>query len=130
MPKRSLRILLVEDDATVAQVVVGLLDAQGHRVRHVTQGLAALSDLAVERFDAALLDLDLPGIDGLALARLLRAREADENRVRLALIGVSARSVGDEEALCLAAGMDRFLRKPVTSAQLAAALEQVVVDKD
>jgi signal transduction histidine kinase/CheY-like chemotaxis protein/streptogramin lyase len=126
---RSLRILLVEDDATVAAVISGLLEAQGHRVRHVAQGLAALSESGIEPFDVALLDLDLHGIDGLALARALRASEAAENRPRLPLIGVSARSAGDEEALCLAAGMDRFLRKPVTSALLAAALEQVVADK-
>ena len=61
----------------------------------------------------------LPGVDGLALARLLRARET---ATRMPLVGISARSLGDEEAICLAAGMDAFLRKPVTGAMLDASL--------
>ncbi|HEX7916165.1 ligand-binding sensor domain-containing protein, partial [Rudaea sp.] len=73
-PARSLNILLVEDDATVAAVIAGLLDAQGHRVRHAEHGLAALAEIDSIPFDLALLDLDLPGLDGLALARTLRAR--------------------------------------------------------
>jgi signal transduction histidine kinase/sugar lactone lactonase YvrE/ActR/RegA family two-component response regulator len=124
-PAAALRILLVEDDATVARVIEGLLQVQGHRVRHVAHGLAALGELDIATFDAALLDLDLPGIDGLALARMLRAREAQESRARLALIGISARSVGNEEALCLSAGMDAFLRKPLTGAMLATAISRI-----
>jgi signal transduction histidine kinase/ligand-binding sensor domain-containing protein/ActR/RegA family two-component response regulator len=119
----ALDILLVEDDATVAAVIAGLLDAQGHRVRHAAHGLAALSELETANYDAALIDLDLPGIDGLALARMLRAREAKSGKARMPLIAVSARSVGDEEALCLAAGMDAFLRKPVTGAMLAEVID-------
>jgi CheY-like chemotaxis protein len=124
-PAAALRILLVEDDATVARVIEGLLQVQGHRVRHVAHGLAALCELDIATFDAVLLDLDLPGIDGLALARMLRAREAQVSRARLALIGISARSVGNEEALCLGAGMDAFLRKPLTGAMLAAAISRI-----
>jgi CheY-like chemotaxis protein len=121
----NLRVLLVEDDATVANVIAGLLEAQGHRVRHVAHGLAALSEIEVDEFDAALLDLDLPGIDGLALARMLRSREAQENRAHLPLIGISARSVGNEEALCRSAGMNAFLRKPITGAVLSSCLQGI-----
>ena len=122
----GLRILLVEDDVTVASVITGMLEAQNHRVCHVAQGLAALSETDISSFDVALLDLDLPGIDGLSLARMLRERETRENRARLPLIGLSARSVGDEEALCRAAGMDAFLRKPVAGAMLRACVKYVV----
>ncbi len=120
------RILLVEDDATVAAVISGLLRAQGHHIVHAAHGLAALAELESADYDIALIDLDLPGIDGLALARLLRAREANSGKVRLPLVGISARSVGDEEALCVAAGMDAFLRKPVTGEMLAAALAKAL----
>jgi signal transduction histidine kinase/ligand-binding sensor domain-containing protein len=123
---RSLRILLVEDDATVAAVVAGLLEAQGHHVRRVEHGLAALAEIDSTPFDLALLDLDLPGLDGLALARTLRANEARTQAPRLPLIGISARSVGDEEALCLGAGMDAFLRKPITGAALRAGVDCVI----
>jgi len=122
---RGLHVLLVEDDATVAAVIVGLLQAGGWRVRHVENGLAALAEVDAARFDAALLDLDLPGLDGLALARALRAREARLGEPRLALIGISARSVGNEETLCLDAGMDAFLRKPIAGIALHALIERL-----
>jgi signal transduction histidine kinase/CheY-like chemotaxis protein/streptogramin lyase len=118
---RSLNILLVEDDATVAAVVAGLLDAQGHHVRHVEHGLAALAEIDSTAFDLALL-----GLDGLALARMLRAREAQSGSPRLPLVGISARSAGNEEALCLDAGMDAFLRKPISGAALRAGVDRVI----
>uniref|UniRef100_A0A0S6Z290 Histidine kinase n=1 Tax=Mizugakiibacter sediminis TaxID=1475481 RepID=A0A0S6Z290_9GAMM len=116
-------MLLVEDDATVAQVIAGLLEAQGHAVRHAPHGLAALSELDTAGCDAMLLDLDLPGVDGFQLARMIRARE--RGGARLPIVAITARSGGDEEAQALAAGMDRFLRKPLTGAQLAEALHEV-----
>ena len=117
-------ILLVEDDATVAAVIVAMLGAGGHHVRHVENALAALSELACAGYDAVLIDLDLPGIDGLALARMIRTREIAGARVRL--IGISARSRGDEEALCLDAGMEAFVRKPISGEALQRALGESV----
>ncbi len=122
-------ILLVEDDATVAAVICGLLQAQGHGVAHVAHGLAALAEADTVHYDVALIDLDLPGVGGLALARMLRAREVTRGKTRMPLIGVSARSVGDEETLCLAAGMDAFLRKPVTGQMLVAAIARIARTK-
>ena len=71
---QALSLLLVEDDPTVAEVITGLLRAQGHRVVHAAHGLSALAELSGTPFDLALLDLDLPGIDGLALAQQLRCK--------------------------------------------------------
>ena len=121
-PVASLRILLVEDDATIARVIVGLLEAQGHSVRHAPHGLAALAELEREDIDRVLLDLDLPGIDCFQFARLLRERERSNNTPRLFVIAITARSGGDEEQRTRAAGMDGFLRKPISGAQLAEAL--------
>jgi CheY-like chemotaxis protein len=120
-------ILLVEDDAIVAAVISGLLQTQGHCVTHVAHALAALVEVESAHYDVALIDLDLPGVDGLTLARMLRTREAQQGNERLVLIGISARCVGDEEALCLAAGMQAFLRKPVTAALLAATITHAQV---
>lgn len=113
----ALRLLLVEDDSTVAEVVSGLLRAQGHAVTHALHGLAALAEAASTDFDAGLLDLDLPGLDGLALARALRAQGFAKP-----LIAVTARADAEAEPAVLAAGFDGFLRKPVTGAMLAAAI--------
>ncbi|SDY71938.1 ligand-binding sensor domain-containing protein [Lysobacter sp. yr284] len=110
-------VLLVEDDPTVAEVIAGLLRTQGHRVTHVANGLAALAEVATARFDLALLDLDLPGINGLDLARQLRAQGFAQP-----LVAVTARADADAEPQAAKAGFDRFLRKPVTGAMLAEAL--------
>ncbi|TNY24915.1 hybrid sensor histidine kinase/response regulator [Fulvimonas soli] len=121
--RRPLKVLLVEDDTIVAAVIRGLLQRQRHEVTYVPNGLAALAELAQSRYDAMLLDLDLPGVDGFQLARLIRQRErAGEH---LPIVAITARSGGDEEARTRAAGMDGFLRKPLTGEQLAEALEEV-----
>ncbi len=110
-------LLLVEDDPTVAQVLLEMLQAQGHAVTRVAHGLAALAEAVTARFDLALLDLDLPGMDGLDLARHLRA-QGFEGR----LIAITARADGQAEPEAVAAGFDRFLRKPLTGAMLAAGI--------
>jgi len=84
---------------------------------HAPHGLAALAELDVARFDLALLDLDLPGIDGLALARLIRGKG-----LSLPLLALTARADAEAEPAARAAGMDGFLRKPVTGDILAEAM--------
>ena len=118
-----LRILLVEDDATVAEVITGLLRVRGHQVSHAMHGLAALAEIASRSFDVALLDLDLPGLDGLALARQLRAQG-----FTAPLLAVTARSDAQAEAQALAAGFDGFLRKPVSGDVLADAIATAMLD--
>lgn len=113
----ALRLLLVEDDPIVVEVMLGLLHEQGHAVTHAAHGLAALTEVVLHSFDAALLDLDLPGMDGLALARALRAQGFTEP-----LLAVTARSDADAEPSAHDAGFDAFLRKPVSGEQLADAL--------
>lgn len=116
-----LRLLLVEDDATVAEVIQQLLQEQGHLVRHAAHGLAALGEVTGNTFDAALLDLDLPGMDGLALAGVMRAQGFSAP-----LLAVTARSDAGAEAQTRDAGFDGFLRKPVTGAMLAQALARLL----
>ncbi|QRP64574.1 response regulator [Rhodanobacter sp. FDAARGOS 1247] len=121
---RHYRLLLVEDDPIVATVICGLLEREGHKVKHVGNGLAALGELAHAPFDAALLDLDLPGVDGFQIARLIRQREHAGQH--LPLLAVTARSGNGDEAKARESGMDGFLRKPVSGEQLITALARVV----
>jgi signal transduction histidine kinase/CheY-like chemotaxis protein/streptogramin lyase len=110
-------VLLVEDDAIVADVLIGLLQAQRHRPVHAGHALAALTANATQAFDLALIDLDLPGMDGLALARQLRAQGFDRP-----MIAITARADGAAEPEAMAAGFDAFLRKPLTGELLADAI--------
>jgi signal transduction histidine kinase/CheY-like chemotaxis protein/streptogramin lyase len=121
----NLHVLVVEDDPTIASVVCGMLEAVGHRTTHAAHGLAALAALNQPDIDLALVDLDLPGIDGLQLTRLVREQQRDKDR-RLPILAITARATGDEEAQARAAGMDGFLRKPIRAAQLAAAMKPLL----
>ncbi|WP_158883065.1 ATP-binding protein [Rhodanobacter sp. L36] len=121
---RAYKLLLVEDDTIVAAVISGLLEHQGHAVAHVGNGLAAMAELAQSSFDAVLLDLDLPGVDGFQIARLIRQREPKEER--MPIVAVTARSGSEDEIAARVAGMDGFLRKPLSGEQLAAMLAKVV----
>lgn len=114
-----LDILLVEDEANIARVVGELLQSLGHTVRHASQALAALAEIAARRPQRVLLDLDLPDVSGPQLARLLRAQEVDGTLPSLRLIALTARSDGEAEREARDAGMDAFLRKPVTRVTLA-----------
>jgi signal transduction histidine kinase/CheY-like chemotaxis protein/streptogramin lyase len=117
----GLDILVVEDDPTVAEVVTGLLESLGHRTAHAPHGLAALTEIAGSRYDLAFVDLDLPGLDGFELARILR-RQGNA----LALVALTARADAQAEPLAQAAGMHGFLRKPVTSRLLQACIDHTM----
>ncbi len=117
----ALRILLVEDDATVAEVVTGLLEARGHHVTPAMHALAALQEMATATFDIGLLDLDLPGLSGFDLARHLRSQGH-----RLPLLAVSARTDPDLAGQVQAAGMQGLLRKPVSGDLLAEAIARAM----
>jgi len=119
----ALRLLLVEDDATAADALRGLLESLGHTVEHAGNGLAALARLAQGGVDLVLCDLDLPGLDGLQLTRTWRAREAAAGAPRLPLLALTARSDAEAEAQARAAGMDGFQRKPVTAELLQRLLQ-------
>lgn len=114
-------VLLVEDDPTVAEVLTGLLQQQGHRVVHAAHGLAAMTEAAVGRFDAAFVDLDLPGIDGCALAEQLRA-----GGFAAPMIAITARADAQAESQARAAGFAEFLRKPTTGERLEGALRRAL----
>ena len=118
----GVRVLHVEDDAVVAEVVRDLLLAHGHFVVHAPQGLAALAEIATTPFDVVLLDLDLPGLDGLELGRLLRTQWP-----ALPVVALTARADAEAEADAREAGMVAFLRKPATGDELARAVARHAV---
>ncbi len=121
-PAQALNILLAEDDAIVADVLIGMLQAQGHHVVHAGHALAALAEVATRRFDLALIDLDLPGMDGLALARHLRAQKFIQP-----MVAVTARADAEAEPQSREAGFDAFLRKPLTGDMLAEVVDAMMV---
>lgn len=108
-------LLLVEDDPAVARVVTRALTDEGHRVEVVADGSEALAHGASGAYDLILLDVLLPGMDGLSVCRALRSR-----RVRTPILMLTARDAVPDRVRGLNAGADDYLVKPFSLAELQA----------
>jgi two-component system, sensor histidine kinase len=117
---RPLRLLSVEDNPFGRVVLNAILTELGHQAEFIGQGEAAPQRLAQGAFDAVLMDMVLPGIDGVEAIRRIRALSAPLGRIPI--IGISGR--GEDEAASRAAGADIFLVKPVSPRALATALHE------
>ena len=115
---RSLRVLSVEDNPFGRVVLNAVLTELGHQAEFVGRGEIAAERIAEGAFDAVLMDMVLPGINGIEAIKRIRKLKAPYGRI--AIIGVSGR--GDDEAASRAAGADAFLVKPVSPRALATAL--------
>ena len=125
---RPLRILLAEDGPVNQEVAVGLLELQGHNVAVVHNGQEALAAMARESFDAVLMDLEMPAMDGLQATAVIREREKVGGR-RTPIIAMTAHALPRFRDSCHAAGMDGYITKPVQPEELYAALEQVTAQR-
>jgi two-component system, sensor histidine kinase len=114
----ALRVLSVEDNPFGRVVLNTILTELGHHVEFIGRGEAAVERIAQGDFDAVLMDMVLPGIDGIEAIKRIRGLNPPLGRI--AIIGVSGR--GDDEAASRAAGADAFLVKPVSPRALATAL--------
>ena len=116
IPPESLRILIVEDNAALRSNIVAMFQAHGHLVDCASDGLAGLQ-LALElRPDVLVLDLALPGMDGVRVCTQLRER-ADRH---LPILMLTARDSLDDKLRGFAAGADDYLAKPFAEAELLA----------
>lgn len=120
-----MKILIVEDDPTDLKLLSAVLDASGHQVFGRRSAEEAAEEIKLQPPDVILLDLKLPGMDGLALARLLK-RDAATRPIPIVAITAAREKFSREDVL--AAGCDAFIYKPVNTRQLAAQVTGVVVD--
>ncbi|MGH8043151.1 MAG: response regulator, partial [Stenotrophomonas sp.] len=118
-PGPGRRVLLVDDDAATAALGCRLLAELGHQAVHVPHALAALAELAAAPVDLVMLDLALPGLDGLALLALMRAQG-----FHAPVLAMSDRDTPGLAGQVMAAGASALLRKPTCSAALRAALHE------
>ena len=120
---RPLRILLAEDNRVNQVLAMRMLEKRGHTVVAVQNGREAVNAVESDSFDLALLDVQMPDLDGLQAARLIRQREREEGRNPLPLIALTAHAMSGDRERCLAAGMDGYVAKPIISQQLFAVIE-------
>ncbi len=119
-------ILVVDDDAMTRKLVSRQLANLGYEAVAFENGAAALTAMLARRFDAVLLDILMPGLDGWDLAVLIRARVGDATGARLPLIALTACVSPEDRGRCLEAGMDDHLGKPVKLEALRETLERWV----
>jgi CheY-like chemotaxis protein/HPt (histidine-containing phosphotransfer) domain-containing protein len=120
-------ILVVDDNAINKQVVGGLLAHAGHTAVTVDSGqaaVAAVGDLDAPPFDVVLMDVQMPGMDGLTATRMIRALPAPRNAVPM--VALTAHASNSSRTACLAAGMNGFVSKPVRQQPLLAEIAAVV----
>ena len=119
-PSRSLAILCAEDNPYGRVVLNTILTELGHRADFVGTGEAAVEAVAGGSYDAVLMDITLPGINGFEATRRIRALGGPAGKVRI--VGISGRASDADDAAGRAAGMDGYLAKPLSPSALAAVL--------
>jgi PAS domain S-box-containing protein len=123
----GLSILVAEDNEINALLARALLVKLGHRPTMAENGAAAIESWLAARaggapYDCVLMDLHMPGMDGLEATRRIRAIEAEHNDMRTPIVALTANVSAEDRDACLAAGMDDFLVKPLDRERLAAVL--------
>jgi signal transduction histidine kinase/CheY-like chemotaxis protein len=123
-PVPPLRILLAEDNEVNQRLAVKLLERRGHQVTVCGNGQEALEALARQEFDAVLMDVQMPVMDGLTAVATLREREKATGG-HVSVIALTAHAMKGDAERCLAAGMDAYVAKPLRVEELFAVLTRV-----
>jgi signal transduction histidine kinase/ActR/RegA family two-component response regulator len=121
------RILVADDAPTMRVLLEALLTRDGHACDLVDDGNEALAAVQAKDYDAVLMDVQMPHLDGLEATRLIRKLEGPRSRVPIVFVTASAMA-GDEERF-LAAGGDGYVSKPIAADLLRAALDKALVQK-
>jgi CheY-like chemotaxis protein len=120
--RHPLRILLAEDNAVNQKLALRLLAQMGYRADVAANGLEAIQALERQPYDVILMDVQMPEMDGLEASRRICARWPRGERPRI--IAMTANVMQGDREMCLEAGMDDYLGKPIRVAELVSALSQ------
>ena len=117
--RHPLRILLAEDNAVHQQLALRLLEQMGYRADLASNGLEAIESLERQPYDVVLMDVQMPDMDGLEATRKIRMMQ---NLAQLRIIAMTANAMQGDREMCLAAGMDDYISKPIRVDELVDAL--------
>jgi CheY-like chemotaxis protein/HPt (histidine-containing phosphotransfer) domain-containing protein len=123
---RSLSILVAEDSEVNRKLLERVLGKAGHKVTGAEDGEQALLLLTTDSFDLALMDIQMPVLDGLAAMRALREHETKHGLSKTPVIAVTAHAMKSDRERCFAAGFDGFVTKPIRLPALWSEIESLV----
>jgi len=130
---RHLNILLVEDNEVNRRVATRLLEREGHHITCATDGRKAVDMNQQRAFDLVLMDLQMPEMDGFQATHAIRAWEESRDR-HVPIIAMTANAMKGDRELCLEAGMDGYVSKPVNMVELRRQINTVlrrpVIDRE
>lgn len=118
------RVLVVEDVPSQQKLLVTILKKAGHTVAAVAGGREAVDLVEQQPFDLVLMDIQMPGMNGLDATRAIRAREA-RNGGHLPIVAITAHALNGDDEKCRSAGADAYMRKPINLVEMMALLKQV-----
>jgi CheY-like chemotaxis protein len=121
---RSLRILVAEDNAVNRLLVTALLGKRGYTIVTVVNGREAVAAVREDVFDIVLMDVQMPEMDGLEATAAIRKLEAVSG-AHVPIVALTAHAMKGDREICVAAGMDEYLSKPINPAQLFALIESL-----
>ena len=119
---RTLRILLAEDNPANQKVALYVLGQRGHTVEVVQNGIQAIEKIKQQEFDLALMDMQMPQMDGFQATAEIRAMP-EARKAKLRIIAMTAYVLKGDREQCLAAGMDDYISKPINAEELIAKIE-------
>ncbi len=122
--KTNIRILLAEDNITNQQVALGILRKLGLSADVAADGKKALDALKKEKYDLVFMDVQMPNMDGIEATKAIRAGGDDFENAAVPIIAMTAHAMQGDRQMCLDAGMDDYITKPVTPAALSEMLEK------
>ncbi|MCC7152999.1 MAG: response regulator [Bryobacterales bacterium] len=122
-PSNAKPVLIVEDNKINQRIVGKLVQNLGYAIETADDGLQAVQKYNPGVYGAILMDCQMPVMDGFEATRQIREREKEDHTP---IIAVTARAMREDEELCLAAGMDAYLSKPIDLPKLVAALSKFV----
>ncbi len=120
--RHPLRILLAEDNLVNQKLALRLLQQMGYRADLASNGIEAIQCVERQAYDVVLMDVQMPEMDGLEAARRIVAKRQPDERPRI--VAMTANAMAGDRELCLAAGMDDYITKPIRVEQLIQALVQ------
>ncbi|UCF69209.1 MAG: response regulator [Acidobacteriota bacterium] len=124
-PLTGLRILFAEDNPVIEKLVLELLESRGHIARSVSDGRQAVAGVTCERFDAVLMDIQMPELDGIEATRCIRELEKYGGG-HIPIIALTAHAMKADQERCFAAGMDAYIAKLITVDRLFRIIDEQV----